>query len=371
MIKLLDKLVYREIIWPWIFGVAMFSVVLMAATYLLRLTDFVVQGVDLMKAIELGLYYSPALIAKTFPMSVLLASLLALARLSNDFEIVAAQASGVGLLRIMRPVALFGFAVSALTFTFGELLVPRASLAAVELQESIIKQIRETGGTPFSQPIYINNKLSGGLMARDINLSNDTMFDVDIFWYSDEQAIPIWFHFERLYYSPDREWRFQGGSIFQLEGDEILMIELKDGRPPTGSMPPDFSPKDLRAALLSGADAYSIADLADQIKKLKENPRQDKSMIATLEVGYWTKISIPLSGLVFALVGAPVAIRRVRQSIGVGVATSVVVIFVYYILHNYLTKLAEYGSMNPILSAFTPVALGLFAAAFLILQKVR
>ncbi|MER3462424.1 MAG: LPS export ABC transporter permease LptG, partial [Armatimonadota bacterium] len=40
MIRLLDRLIYRELFGPWVFGVAMFTTVLLAGTYLFRLTNY-------------------------------------------------------------------------------------------------------------------------------------------------------------------------------------------------------------------------------------------------------------------------------------------------------------------------------------------
>ncbi len=89
------------------------------------------------------------------------------------------------------------------------------------------------------------------------------------------------------------------------------------------------------------------------------------------EVGYWTKISLPLSSIVFALVGAPVSIRRVRQSVGIGVGISIAIIFAYYLLHNYMSVLAKGGVTHPAFSAFLPVAVGIAAAIFLLVRKNR
>ena len=45
----IDKLVLQEIFGPWGFGVAIFTVLIMAGTYLFKITDYIVQGVGMGK----------------------------------------------------------------------------------------------------------------------------------------------------------------------------------------------------------------------------------------------------------------------------------------------------------------------------------
>lgn len=372
-IPLLDKLVYKEIVGPWIFGVTLFSVVLMAGTYLFRLTDFLVKGIEPQVIFQLSALYFPGLVAKTFPMAVLLASLLSFARLSNDSEIIAAQAGGASIFRIMRPVAFFGLFVSILTFAFGDYIVPPASLKAAEVQTEVLKTLKQTSAQPYSQALFVKGKFVGQLAAKNIDISKGSMYDAVIIWWGDKGLPESYFYFTELYYTPGRSWRAKDGYVILDRGNgQILKTTWEDARPPRFSQALDFTPETILASSISDYDALSMAQLQERIAKLEEYPQQDEERIRKvrdLRVGYWTKISLPLSGLVFALVGAPVSIRRVRQSVGLGVGISIMIIFAYYLLHNYLTVLAKGGAIHPALSAFIPVILGLAAAIFLLMQK--
>lgn len=370
MIRLLDRLVYRELFWPWLFGVAMFTTVLMAGTYLFRLTNYLIDGIPLTTILHLTLLYIPGLLAKTFAMSSLLASLLAFARLSNDSEVIAMQAAGVSMLRAMTPVAVFGFAISALTFAFGEFIVPKASYDAVVVQSEVLKQVRQSG-RPYYQPLYVDGELRGILAARDVDLRTGTMKDVLGAWYGSKGSANRYFFFEELYYTEDGKWMVRNGESWERSADGNLIRTVLGTVEPPKEMALTFTPREITAASLRDTDSFSMAELREQINALKENPRMDPKQIRDLEVGFWSKLSIPLSALVFALVGAPVAIRRVRQSVGVGIATSIVIIFLYYMLFNYLNILAKGGRLEPAVSAFLPVVAGLVAAAILVWNKNR
>jgi lipopolysaccharide export system permease protein len=370
MLRLLDKLVLREIFGPWLFGVAMFSVVLMAGTYLFRLTDYLVKGVDPVDVIKLSAYYLPGLIAKTLPMAVLLASLLSFARLSNDTEIVAVQAGGASLFRIMRPVMFFGLAVSLLDFAFGEYVVPGASLNATKLTAQVIKDLKQQGTQPYSQPLLVNGKVAGHLIARDINYNTGTMQDVAVVWWGKSDEPESWFVFKELYYVPGKSWLVRDGYVIISRGDTLYRSWWKDARPPFGQSL-DFTPQTVLSSTINDYDALSLSQMRARIERLEMNPQDEdtKRKLRDLEVGYWTKFTIPLTALVFALVGAPTSIRRARQSVGVGVGISIAIIFAYYLFHSYLTVLAKGGLLHPAISAFLPVVVGLAAAVVLLVRK--
>lgn len=355
----------------------MFSVLLISATYLLRLTNLFVEGIDITTVLQLSAYYSPSLIVKAFPMAMLLAALLAFAKLSNDSEIVAAMAGGANFISLMRPVVIFGLIISCLTFAFGETIVPEASKRANELQSVVVTRLKGLGATPFYQPLVVDQKLRGGLMASDIAPANDAMYNVTGVWYR-EDFQPAWLLFAReIFYSPMKEWRIRDGTIYYLRPTGITTVSVAEAGPPPGSSF-DFTPQDILARKKLDFDTMSMAEIGEQIKRrqaelatLGNKDARLEQRIRELQVAYWNKISLPLTCLVFALIGAPSAIRRTRQSFGVGIALSVAIIFVFYMIQTYLIVIAKGGVISPMVGSFLPVALGLAAAFFLFWSKSR
>jgi lipopolysaccharide export system permease protein len=191
-------------------------------------------------------------------------------------------------------------------------------------------------------------------------------------WWGDSLEPVAHFYFRELYYVPGRQWFARDGYVLNIDGQgNLRRLALQDAKPPFGDSL-DFTPQTILASQVSDYDALSMAQLQDRISRLRANPQRDPESYRSerdLQVGYWTKVSLPLSALVFALVGAPVSIRRVRQSVGVGVGISILVIFVYYLVHNYMTILAKGGKVAPAVSAFLPVALGVIVAWAMLRKK--
>src|SRR4051812_10673913 len=110
--KILDRYIARELIGPFIFGVAAFTLIFISGQYLFKLTSFVAKGAPLVDVMELLVLRMVPVVVLTFPMATLLATLLSFGRLSGDMEVVAMMAGGVSFVRVATPPLLMGLLVS-------------------------------------------------------------------------------------------------------------------------------------------------------------------------------------------------------------------------------------------------------------------
>src|SRR5512132_1961246 len=105
--KIVHRYIFREILVPFLFGLSLFTFVLLIAR-LLRLIELVVnRGVPAGNIVRLFTYIMPAFLEVTVPMAMLLAILVAFGRLSADSEMVALKSSGLSLYQLVTPVAIF------------------------------------------------------------------------------------------------------------------------------------------------------------------------------------------------------------------------------------------------------------------------
>jgi lipopolysaccharide export system permease protein len=88
-VKIVDRHIGLELVWPFLFGVAAFTSIFFAGQNLLKLTSQVLQGMPVMTATMLLALSLPSIIVYTLPMSALLAVLVAFSKLSDDSEVVA------------------------------------------------------------------------------------------------------------------------------------------------------------------------------------------------------------------------------------------------------------------------------------------
>lgn len=364
----LDALVIKELIGPWVFGVAIFTVLIMAGTYLFKITDYLVSGVGTMTVLELSMLLLPGVIAKTFPMAVLLAALLAFGRLSSDSEIVALKAAGISVARIMLTVAMFGGVVALIAFGFNETLVPSAAARAYSIQTAITAKMNGSTNRPIQQLVYDKGKLVAMISARDFSFASGILRGVTVTSYGGDQQPTYVLLANELEYKGERDWRLTYGGIL-MTADGEGYIHIMEQAWPKEIARPELTPQDLLAKTMRELDALSMRQMGAQIQRDKLNPSADPGQIANLEYGYWNKLALPLASVVYALVGAPLGIRNHRTGAAAGFWLSVIIIFGYMMLANWMNVYAQGGKIPAYVASFTPLAVGLIVAVIAIQRK--
>ena len=103
--RILDKYILKQMLGPFGFGVAAFSTIFVASSFLFRVAQYITQyGASTSSLIRLFFCLLPEVINYTFPMSMLLAALLAFGRLSASSELTAMKSGGISFARLAAPV---------------------------------------------------------------------------------------------------------------------------------------------------------------------------------------------------------------------------------------------------------------------------
>jgi lipopolysaccharide export system permease protein len=365
----LDRLIMRELLGPWLFGVAIFSALIFASVLLVRITDWVVKGVGFDVVVQLVWLLLPGILVKTFAMALLLASLLAFGRLSNDSEIVAMRAAGASLFRVMRPVFLFSLAVAAISFAINEAVVPGASFRAANLQNEIREDLSTTKeAKPVHFVVHEDDRAVAFIGAMDFDLSAQSLMKVHILGFDKEGRPTYLMLANELEYRGPKDWEVVGESrVFEIESGSVAVFE--EGVWPSKVVRPQVTPRNLFAGIASDLDAFSITQIAEEIRTMERDPNRDERQLNNLKFGFYNKIALPLSVVVFALLGAPLGIRSHRAGVATGFALSVALSFGYLMIVNFMAVYSKAGHIPAYVASFTPVALGIVAAAITIFRK--
>ncbi|SVC65217.1 uncharacterized protein METZ01_LOCUS318071, partial [marine metagenome] len=138
--RLLSRYFAREMLLPFIFSLLMITFILFV-NFLLRAIDrFLGKGLDLATILEYLFLNLAWIIALSVPMAVLLATLMAFGRLSEDNEINAMRASGIGFLSIIRTPLLFGTIVALVLIYFNNFILPDMNFKARMLAGDIYRK---------------------------------------------------------------------------------------------------------------------------------------------------------------------------------------------------------------------------------------
>jgi len=345
--KILDRYILSELLGPFLFGIVAFSSVFIGTGVFFRLAQFYTKnGVSLKILAELFVLSLPGIIVLTFPMSMLLAALLAFGRLSGNSEIVAMKAGGMNFYRLVAPVLILAFLVSGINFILNESIVPGAN----HLYQVIVKTEVEKEKMPKSQQNIIirnveNNQLKRLFYAYEYDGPTQTLNKVTMQEFNERKKVDKILTAEKAVWEGD-SWFFYHGMMYYLAPDGkvnyILAFQKQRLNLPT-------KPNQVMAQQKT-AEEMTLGELQQQIEIMKSQKADANELL----VNYHRRFALPFASFIFTLIGAPLGLKPQRSSSSVGLGMSVIVIFVYYAIMTVSGTLGEGGAISPLLSAWLP-----------------
>lgn len=350
----------------------MFSVLLSAALFLNKFSSFLVQGIPFPTILKLTCLLLPGLLVKTFAMAMLLAGLLAFGRLSGDSEIVAMRAAGASIGRIVAPAGAMAIVVALIAFALDETIVPWAASTGMTMMKEIAKKLDPERIQTLSIPITSEGKTVGVVVARGYDPFRQVLLGATVVVYNKDGSNYGYLSARELAFDPDKlksgkGWRIQGGATLLLADGSKLTREVSAW--PQDVPNPNETPQDISAMQITEMDVLSMAQIRERITAMRKEKDFPRDTVANLEFGYWNKIALPLATFVYGMLGAPLGIRRNRTSAAAGFALAVAIIFAYITLINVLNVYSMGGVIAPVVASFTPIVIGLVAAAVIIRQR--
>lgn len=138
MLKKLDILIIRSFIGPFLAAFAISLFVLTMQFFWLYIDDLVGKGLDFLTVMKLVGLVMLFWVPMALPLALLFSSIMTFGNLGESFELVAIKASGIPLLRFMRPLFVITIFLSGLAFLFSNNIIPVTQLKLAALKYDII-----------------------------------------------------------------------------------------------------------------------------------------------------------------------------------------------------------------------------------------
>jgi lipopolysaccharide export system permease protein len=430
-VRILSRYILKEHIGPLLFGQAVFTVVLLMNQVARKFDDLARRDLDPQVIAHFFVLTLPFILAVTFPMGVLVATLAAFGRLSGDNEITAMRASGISLYNLLTPLVGAAGLLALCMIGFNHVVLSEANHQLSLLEQDIgrtkpsfvLKErtLNEPGGTGNFR-----------LVVDRIDRDSDRLFGVRIYDQSDPSIQrTILAESGRMSYASngrDLVFDLRGGAIYELqvqkphehmaltfERQRLVLREV--GSRLERSTDDDGYRSDremnfvqlldevrLERAELATADsgavavaqreleAYLQADFAPLNAQTGapglEGPAvQAKSTLRGIEryvqqrefaqqqankyaVEYHKKIAIPVACLVFVVIGASLGVRTRRSGYGFAIGVSLLIFTVYYIFLIGGEDLSDRLLLSPWVAMWTPNILFTFLGVVLLRKTV-
>lgn len=380
--QVLDRLIVKELIGPFLTGMFMFLMLVFAAGSMFQAADWLVQGVPAILVLKLILFSMPSLVTQTFPMAMLLAGLLGFGRLSGDSEAVAIFASGVSFLRMARWVFILGALVSITAYLWNDYVVPPSASAFWNLKSEAINFIKKS-----DKPIaYAIDRKDGKGVAEYITINGGYVYNsvrrVAIVKYSEvpgrEGQVEAVLDCESAVANEQTsidKWTFINGHITYFLPDKKTG-KIEDAVPLTFQT---LQPSPKTPYLGKSLEEITKADINDPNRKnfreLQKEIQRDKKLgydARGKEVDLYGKISLPIASFIFGIVGAALGLNTRRgagKTVGFGMA--IFIVFLYWVFYHSMFVVGKNGGMNPMLASFLADIVGTIVAIFLAYRASR
>jgi len=347
--KLASRYIFFEMLPTFLMGVMVFIFILLMSQ-LLRLSELIiVHGVPIRTVAELITYLCISFIPATMPISLLFSVLLTYGRLSGDSEVVAMKALGLNIIHLIVPALVLSFMIafaSAYTSFYGapwgnrafEVLVTRLG------DQKAMGAIKE--GT-FAEGFF-----DLVLYADKVDSKNGILKKVFIYDERDSE-LPLTVIAEegRLLNSVEDSLGNRGttlrlinGNIHRVNNNTYTKVDFK-AYDINLSMPSKFA----------GKDATPPSWSLDDIEKMRDQPDLKPEQRRVVETEFHKRWAMAAACLVFGILGVGVGTvtnkRAVRSS---GMAVSLAIMMVYWIMYIAGDSLARKGALPPLVAMWIP-----------------
>ena len=366
-IPLIDRWLIAQILPPMLFAISAFTVISLSVGVMFDLIRKIVEfGLPLFLAIKVLFFSLPSFLVLSFPMAVLLSTLLAYGKLSANSELIALKSLGIETSRIIAPAIAVSILMTGLTFYFNDNLVPASNkLAESTLRAGIGSSFSSEEGkdnimfsrygsrieSATNKPTKINTFLTHIFYASWFE--NNIMQGVTVLDFSRQDIQQILKAKSAVFDKENSSWIFSDGSIVSVDqGGQTTNIQFEKYRYPFVEGPLDLArvPKD--ATEMSLKQALEAERIYKETGNLKE--------IRRIQVRIQEKFTLPFACLVFGLIGSSLGSKsNLRSSKSQGFGLSVILILVYYVMSFVFSSFGVKGVLSPIIATWLPVLISM------------
>ena len=332
--RILDRYISREVLSHSFLGLAVFTFVFFIPQ-LVRLMEIIVRHSSGSGSIGLLFLCSLApVLAFTLPMATLVGVLIGLGRMSADSEIIALNACGIGLRRLLMPVGALACAATGLTLLVTLWLGPLSIRELHSLENQML-----AAEAPFAvQPRVFDERFPRlVLYVQDVDNSST---------------------------------RWRGVFLAESDPDSGSRVTLADNAVVTGGAEPGTFDLHFGAGTTHEIDlehpaqynvtTFGSSDLpiqatsavARSTSTMSESERPMGNLIATARSGspgaqteLQRRFAFPAACLIFAFVGVPVGVRPRRGGRAAGFILTLALISVYYLMFVAGAHYAQIGAV--------------------------
>lgn len=139
-VKQLDLYLIKSFIGPLLVTFFIAILVLLMQFLWTYIDELAGKGLSMGIILQLMYYASATFVPMALPLAILLSSLMTYGNLGENYELIAAKASGISLWQLMKPLVIIAIILTGVTFYFSNNILPKANLKMMSLLRDVRQQ---------------------------------------------------------------------------------------------------------------------------------------------------------------------------------------------------------------------------------------
>ncbi|MGK2286135.1 LPS export ABC transporter permease LptG [Pedomonas sp. V897] len=282
----------------------------------------------------------PQLISQFLPFSVLLGTLVTLATLNQNSEVVVMRAAGISAHQVLMPLVAAAGLISAGHFLFNETVVVQ-STARLQAWERVDYAPRSVIQPPEGQEIWVADG-DTIIHAREAIQRQGQLIlpGFELFERQEGSHLRRITTAEKAVYA-NGAWTLHSVRVYSPTGEPATAQDTLPWRTNVQT--------DRFLAVAVDPATVSYTRLRQAIRELSEGGRPTESLVASL----YHKISGPFSSMLMPLLAAVSAFGVVRSGkLFVRIVIGMALGFGYFVADNFMLAMGQFGSVPPFLAAW-------------------
>jgi len=363
-IPILDIYIAKELWAPFAFSLGAYLLFWFVNIFFLAADYVINKGAPIFLVLRFLVFRVPQATPQAFPFACLFATLMAFGRLMADNEITALRTSGIPFLRIVRLPLIAGIAAFGLSYWINESVVPASTDLSTRTFYQIVYKMQTL---PLEPNVFRQDPSTGNtFFISSVDSDSKTMHNVMIF-------------------QPSRSSPFQtltAATKAEIHGGTLELYDASISRyKANGDFDFETHQKTLEIGLplAETADKFLSSAYSDPYtmdsKRLKEDITARKATgqggadLAKREITLAQKLAYPFSAFIAVLIALPLAVKFGKKGRALGIALSIVVLFVYYVLGAMSAAFGANDALNPYVAAWLPNIIMAVVGGWLILSE--
>jgi lipopolysaccharide export system permease protein len=354
-VRLIDRYVIRNFLQVYLYCIAGFISIWLIFDISDNISTFIDEHISALLAVRYYATQVPQVFIILLPVSLLLALLFTLGRMSRANEIVSMLTAGVSLPRVLLPLIGMGLLTVAASMALNYSLAPHAELA----RKALLSEARGRPEAYVEGQIFRNRTDSRTWFIQIFRFGSNVFNNVQVLQQDANDNIVTNYLAARAFYRQETK-------TWQLENVKVVHYD-RSGNIINEQMYPSLkiehwseTPFRLGSANVR-AEFLSLPELREYLRFNADFP---DTLLAPFRTHLQYRLALPWTCLVVVCIAAPLGIGYSRRGVLSSVAAAVILVFSMNFLVQLFLALGEGDRVSPWIAAWTPnlffTAIGLY-----------